>query len=66
LNEKLGTGAFGCVYRGHHTDPSKGRHMVAIKVIEIDRALKKGSDVLVRPIIEFLNYVSARFHRKAC
>jgi hypothetical protein len=43
----LGKGAYGVVYRGHHSDVRKGRNMVAIKVIQIDVAVKKGSNIKV-------------------
>jgi hypothetical protein len=43
----LGKGAYGIVYRGHHSDVRKGRNMVAIKVIQIDVAVKKGSNIKV-------------------
>jgi hypothetical protein len=48
LQDMLGKGAYGTVYRGHHSDVRKGRNMVAIKVIQIDLAVKKGSNIKVR------------------
>ena len=48
LHEQLGQGAHGAVYQGHHSDPRRGREMVAIKVIALEYAKKKGNDATVR------------------
>jgi hypothetical protein len=47
LQDMLGKGAYGVVFRGHHSDVRKGRNMVAIKIIQIDVAAKKGSNIKV-------------------